>query len=83
MDELQMLSRKEVIDLYEKYHPYLSVSAYEFGQKLRELKPILYQKHGEWIEHHGELKPFECSRCRVHQKIFTDYCPSCGSKNFI
>lgn len=57
--------------------------AIETLRELRKLKPMLYQKHGEWIEHRGEIKPFECSRCHFHQKYFSDYCPFCGSKNFI
>ena len=34
------ISRQAVIDLYEKYHPYLATKVYEFGQELRKLPSV-------------------------------------------
>ena len=35
-----LISRQAVIDLYEKYHPYLATKVYEFGQELRKLPSV-------------------------------------------
>lgn len=34
------INRQAVIDLYEKYHPYLATKVYEFGQELRKLPSV-------------------------------------------
>lgn len=45
MDDL--ISRQAVIDLFEKYQPYMAVSVYEFGMALKALPSA--QPEPKWI----------------------------------
>ena len=90
MSHCQYLDRKQVIDLYEKFHPSLATHVYEFGEALRKL-PVTQDSHGEWIynqyDGNRNIGNWHCSECRhiifggYSQKPYYNFCPNCGSDN--
>lgn len=85
MDEL--LSRKEVLDLWDKFHPYIATYAMQFDEKLRELKPVEPQRmKATWISkvalQDGQitLMDYKCSNCSHHRGKPMNFCEVCGAK---
>lgn len=82
------ISRKDVMALWDEYHPYIATKAIEFDNKLRQL-PSAEPKKGQWIDM-GDFE--QCSACTATQLktiqtvygevtwIKTDYCPNCGAR---
>lgn len=85
----EYLDRKQVIDLYEKYHPRLATFVWEFGQELRQLPIVEERPHGEWKEYPNVTDEnnnpvwYTCSCCNYcatwgdHRNY--RFCPNCGA----
>ena len=85
MDEL--LSRKEVLALWDKFHPYIATYAMQFDTKLRELKPVEPQRmRAKWIAttalQEGQItwRDYKCSNCSHHRGKPMNFCEVCGAK---
>ena len=78
-----LISRADVIELFEKYKPRMAVSVYEYGQALKAI-PSAEQKIGKWLEHIGGISHelyYFCDQC--YGEVDTndyDFCPNCGAK---
>lgn len=77
----QYLDRKEVIELYEKYQPYMANRVYDFGEALRKLPVVEERPCGEWkYESYGQyLSTYKCSNCGFHGDKQWICCPYCGA----
>jgi hypothetical protein len=65
----ELLSRNEVLALWDKFHPYIATYAMRFDTKLRELKPV-------------EPQRIRCKDCKNWDTTWTNdfspnyhYCP--------
>lgn len=87
-----LISKKAVIDLFEKYQPYMAVSVYEFGMALKALPSAQpKRKAGHW-EFQG-YQMFSCTCCsyiasqeqleswgtKETDSAFPLFCPNCGA----
>ena len=73
-----LISRKDVMALWQEYHPYIATRAIEFDAKLRQL-PSAYPKKGKWIPITDGL--LSCSKCGTYAlaKNPNRYCRGCGA----
>lgn len=81
-----IVSRQAVLDLWDKYRPYIATKAIEFDYELRQL-PSAEPKRGKWIKADvcGNTTSWECSCCHnwtglptgwnVKAKLW--FCPKC------
>jgi len=71
---MEMIDRQAAIDLWEKYHPTISVDAMQYDAELRQLPPAQPErKKRRWIVY------YECPKCGEITKDFTEYCPFCNA----
>lgn len=83
-----LISRQAVIDLWDKYHPYIATKAMSYDIELRALPSIEPElKHAKWIPVKNSRGGHECSLCNYYAPSFktgdewlADYCPNCGAK---
>ena len=81
-----LIIRQAVIDLWERYHPYIAVKANEFDRELRKLPSAQPErKPGKWlIREFGD--DAQCSECGMYFKDAYDsensdhYCRHCGAE---
>ena len=82
MDDI--IKRKDVMALWEEYHPYIAVKAIEFGNALKKI-PSAEPKKGKLIKHgaeEGYLNPvYTCSECGGYlgRCISIKFCSNCGA----
>ena len=76
-----LIRRKDVMALWEEYHPYIAVKAIEFGNALKKI-PSVEPKKGKWIE---DCACSECGWCNEVEGGFVgstrgwNFCPNCGA----
>ena len=80
----EYLDRKQVIELYEKYHSHLATYVWEFWQELGQLPIVEQRPHGEWIwntdNHYAQRRYCKCSICGIGMgNTEYDFCPNCGA----
>lgn len=86
-----LISRKAAIDLWDKYHPYISIEAMEYDRELRALPSASQNgRKGRWILSDEQRQEdvdngnyrFICSECGksdIHSKAVTvSFCWNCG-----
>ena len=81
-----LISREELMKLWDEYHPYIATRAIQFDQALRKL-PSAYPKKGKWKCTHspnGFLLEQTCSECGLTFEepsgVDYNYCPQCGCR---
>ena len=81
-----LISRDDVIALWDKYHYEIATKAIEFDKELRQL-PSAYPKKGKWIKTGRWGRVYQCDQCRNYLDFdgvnagrgSTNYCPNCGA----
>jgi rubrerythrin len=83
-----LISREELMKLWDEYHPYIATRAIQFDQAIRKL-PSAYPKKGKWIVWDEIIAGIyhtvsECSECGfTTDKMDREempYCPYCGAR---
>ena len=75
---MELISREEVLALYEREHSHLATNVCEFGDMLKEIPVVEDRKVGKWESlRNGNV---ECSECYTQQRRELVYCPYCGAK---
>lgn len=76
---MKLISREEVLALYDREHSHLATNVYEFGEMLKDIPVVEERKTGKWIV--GNYA-FICSLCGTEEwkNHFPKYCPECGAK---
>ena len=85
-----LISREELMKLWDEYHPYIATRAIQFDQALRKL-PSAYPKNGKWVELVDDrwgASHYFCSECgeeplkeeRTNRRCLSNFCPNCGAR---
>ena len=70
-----LISRDELMKLWDEYHPYIAVKAAQFDQALRKL-PSAYPKKGKWFY---QDTMYSCDQCHSQFYDMSPFCPMCGA----
>ena len=83
-----LISREELMKLWDEYHPYIATRAIQFDQAIRKLPSAEPVRHGKWIKadsqqyfrkHYPAFTCSECGKRKDSQKTW-NYCPNCGAR---
>lgn len=90
---MEFVTRRDALDLFKRYEPYMAVKTAEYGEALNILPYVetIYPE-GEWNYIGDNL--FRCNACgyiadtkwledwkqKTTDPIFPKFCPNCGAK---
>ena len=70
-----LISREELMKLWDEYHPYIATRAIQFDQAIRKL-PSAYPKKGKLFY---QDTMYSCDQCYGQFYDMSPFCPCCGA----